>query len=248
MRRRTYSFCLAGSAGRSRGRTRWRWPSSYATRRGWPSKGLASASGEKQTDHLWALESLLLSADLSLQLGDLKRAEEALVAATQVADNAGPVTGQALVLRRLLGEANEQLRQRGRRFAELAALYEQRLASATETDGAAEAPRLREALVDLYGDLLGEPAKALAVLHTLSQTAPDDLRLWRRVVQLARRSGDKAAGGGGAADDRAGGAEAQPRGSPDVGSAAPGRATRQRRAGGRRSGGALRRSAQAAAG
>ena len=162
-------------------------------------EGLTSASGEKQPDHLWALESLLLSADLSLQLGDLKRAQETLVAAAQVADTAGPLTGQALVLRQLLAEANEQLRQRGRRFAELAALYEQRLASppadaATDPNNQApsaeEAQRLREALVDLYGDLLGEPAKALAVLRTLSEAAPDDLRLWRRTALLARRSGD----------------------------------------------------------
>ena len=36
-------------------------------------QGLASASGEKQSDHLWAVEALLLSADLLLRAGDPKR-------------------------------------------------------------------------------------------------------------------------------------------------------------------------------
>lgn len=166
-------------------------------------QGLLTESGEKQSDHLWAVETLLLSADLSLRVGDLKRSQETLVAAAQLVDTAAPVSEQTVVLRQLLQSANESLRQRGRRFAELAALYEQRLSSARPGEAAdpqspqaaslpQETQRLREALVDLYGDLLGEPAKALVPLQALLQAAPDDLRLWRRAVVLARRAGDAA--------------------------------------------------------
>ena len=157
--------------------------------------GLATETGEPQSDHLWAVEALLLSADLSLRTGDLKRSQETLVAAAQLVDTAAPVSDQTVALRQLLQSANENLRQRGRRFAELAALYEQRLSSARAGEGASlaqESQRLREALVDLYGELLGEPAKALAALQPLLAAAPEDLRLWRRAAVLARRSGDAA--------------------------------------------------------
>lgn len=167
-------------------------------------QGLATESGEQQSDHLWAVEALLLSADLSLRTGDLKRSQETLVAAAQLVDTAAPVSDQTLALRQLLQSANENLRLRGRRFAELAALYEQRLSSRPTGDDAPapnspqaaslaqESQRLREALVDLYGELLGEPAKALAALQPLIEAAPEDLRLRRRAVVLARRSGDAA--------------------------------------------------------
>ncbi len=165
-------------------------------------QGLASTSGEKQSDHLWAVEALLLSADLLLRAGDLKRSQETLVAAAQLVDTEAPASEHSRVLTQLLATANEHLRQRGRRFAELAALYEQRL-SAKPDDAAAvsaeakaqrqeETQRLRQALVDLYGELLDEPAKALAALQVLIQESPTDLRLLRRAVLLARRSGDAA--------------------------------------------------------
>lgn len=168
-------------------------------------QGLATQGGEPQSDHLWAVEALLLSAELSLRTGDLKRSQETLVAAAQLVDTEAPVSDQTVALRQLLQSANESLRQRGRKFAELAALYEQRLSSPRATGEAApepgspqatspaqEAQRLREALVDLYGELLGEPAKALAALQPLIAAAPEDLRLRRRAVVLARRSGDAA--------------------------------------------------------
>lgn len=165
-------------------------------------QGLTTASGEKQSDHLWAVEALLVSADLLLRAGDLKRSQETLVAAAQLVDTAAPMSEHALLLRRLVSSANEHLRQRGRRFADLAALYEPLLA--TKPDETAEpsaqaqeqrqeeTQRLREALVDLYGDLLGEPAKALPKLQALCQAAPEDLRLLRRAALLARRAGDAA--------------------------------------------------------
>jgi hypothetical protein len=162
------------------------------------AQGLATASGDKQPDQLWAIEALLLSADLALRAGDLKRAQETLVAATQLQGTAAPDSAQAGVLRELLQGISEQLLHRGRRYPELAALYEQQLASATAAGGAAtpaaaeQQQRLREALVDLYSGLTGEPAKALAALEQLYAAAPEDLRLLRRAVLLARRSGDAA--------------------------------------------------------
>ena len=161
------------------------------------AEGLAEqAGGPKVADPLWAVEALLAAAYCALRAGDGKRAEEALTAAAELTTAAGSTTPQQRAHGRQLADAREEVLIRGGKWAELARLYEQRLSDGSlalaPKDQPLEVQRLSEALVDLYGLVLDKPARAAEVLRGLIDASPDDLRLRRRAVLLARRQADAA--------------------------------------------------------
>lgn len=151
--------------------------------------------GERRRDPLWAAGATLLAAQCTLRTAQpeqIHQVRELLKAAGQrLGDAAGDPT--SLTLRGLVEDSLEDLYVRSGRWAELAALLEERLARVASGGQADEARRLRESLVELYRGPLGQADKASALLAQLSAEGTGDLRLLRKAVLLARRAGDAAA-------------------------------------------------------
>ncbi|MFO0573040.1 MAG: hypothetical protein U1A78_03500 [Polyangia bacterium] len=162
------------------------------------SDGIAEApGGEKRRDPLWAAEATLLAAQCVLRTSEPARAEELLkAAATRLGDSSDSET--AGILRGLISDSLEELLLRTERYAELAALLEERLAKLAPggtglVSSSMESRRLRESLVELYRGPLNKLDKAAALSRTLVAEQVDDLRLLRRAATLSRRAGDAAA-------------------------------------------------------
>ena len=141
----------------------------------------------RKPDLMWACDSWLAAAHVALEGGDDKRAEEALAAAAKLTALADPTAASTQLQQWLIELAREDMLLRSGRQADLASHYEQRLA---KNPADREALRMQSALLDLHGDTLGNPSRALSELQKLQATAKDDLRLYRREAELARRAGD----------------------------------------------------------
>ncbi len=149
----------------------------------------AQPDTEKQSDPVWATDALLNAAACALRSGDLSRAEEALQAAQKAYESAAP-KARPEAHQRLLHDAHEELYIRSGKRDALFALYEERLANGLWKTQPLEAQRLHEALVDLCEIDSTKKARAAEILAPLLAALPEDIRLRRRAVQLARRSGD----------------------------------------------------------
>lgn len=152
--------------------------------------------GERRRDPLWAAGATLLAAQCTLRTAQpeqIHQVRELLKAAGQRLANAA-ADPTSLLLRGLIEDSLEDLYVRAGRWAELAALLEERLARVATSEGQSdEARRLRESLVELYRGPLGQADKASALLVQLGAEQTGDLRLLRKAVLLARRAGDAAA-------------------------------------------------------
>lgn len=140
-----------------------------------------------KSDRQWALDAFLVAATTALHGNDLSGAKECLEAAQALLGDS-PAPSQEQQIRELA----EQLHLRGRKFRELASIYEVRLAAELWITAPYEATRLHELLIDLYSGPLADPGRALSFLQRLIQAAPEDLRLRRLAVMLNRRSSSAA--------------------------------------------------------